>query len=517
MPFIVLPIFIALENMDRRLLEAATDLGASRLAGAPRKVTLPIAAPGIVAAFLFVFIPSIGEYITPSLVGGNNGYMFGQAIASQFVGGALNWQVGLGARDLPARRRALPHGRDVEVPPPGRRCDRVSRARRDVFMSRNGQAHAPVFFAGFLAFLYLPSILLVIFSFNASTVIAFPLTGFTTDWYEAAWQNHEITRLAHREPQGRGGNGRDRDRARRPRLLRARPADDAVQGRRSRHSCSCPLVVPTVVFGVALLVLFRPTDPMIPIPLGLWAVLIGHIVIALPFCVLLLLPRIASIDQRLEEAAHDLGASGLTTFRRIILPLITSRAPRRRSSSPSSISIDEVVIASFLVQDQTTYPVYLYSGLRLGGRTSLLMPVATVMLVVSFLLVSRGGAVRRIGERRVGLASMRARVTCVPPRSASALAPAAAGRRSNAPSPRPLRARPRPMPEGPERGRAEAPREARGRGRLQLHGRDRARATGSSAGSRRSAPTASSSRVRLTQAGSRTSSIVEQCTPPPPF
>jgi spermidine/putrescine transport system permease protein len=92
-PFIVLPIFIALENMDRRLLEAATDLGGSRLT-ALRKVTLPIAAPGIIAAFLFVFIPSIGEYITPSLVGGNNGYMFGQAIASQFVGGALDWQTG---------------------------------------------------------------------------------------------------------------------------------------------------------------------------------------------------------------------------------------------------------------------------------------------------------------------------------------------------------------------------------------------------------------------------------------
>jgi spermidine/putrescine transport system permease protein len=92
-PFIVLPIFIALENMDRRLLEAGTDLGASRLQTF-RKVTIPIAAPGIVAAFLFVFIPSMGEYITPSLVGGTNGYMFGQAIAAQFVGGALDWQVG---------------------------------------------------------------------------------------------------------------------------------------------------------------------------------------------------------------------------------------------------------------------------------------------------------------------------------------------------------------------------------------------------------------------------------------
>ncbi len=92
-PFIVLPIFIALESIDRRLLEASTDLGASRLQ-ALRKVTLPLAAPGIVAAFLFVFIPSIGEYVTPSLVGGTSGYMFGQAIAQQFVGGALDWQTG---------------------------------------------------------------------------------------------------------------------------------------------------------------------------------------------------------------------------------------------------------------------------------------------------------------------------------------------------------------------------------------------------------------------------------------
>ena len=92
-PFICLPIFIALENIDRRLLEAATDLGASRTT-AFFKITVPLAAPGLVAAFLFVFIPSIGEYVTPSLVGGTKGYMFGNSIVSQFVGGALDWQTG---------------------------------------------------------------------------------------------------------------------------------------------------------------------------------------------------------------------------------------------------------------------------------------------------------------------------------------------------------------------------------------------------------------------------------------
>lgn len=91
-PFVTLPIFVALENMDRRLLEAATDLGASRLR-AFVKITLPIAAPGIVAAFLFVFIPTIGEFVTPALVGGSKGYLFGSAIADDF-GQNSAWQTG---------------------------------------------------------------------------------------------------------------------------------------------------------------------------------------------------------------------------------------------------------------------------------------------------------------------------------------------------------------------------------------------------------------------------------------
>jgi spermidine/putrescine transport system permease protein len=92
-PFICLPIFLSFETIDRRLLEAAMDLGATRWQ-AFRKISLPIIAPGIVAAFLFVFIPSIGEYITPTLVGGTQGTMYGQSLASQFVGGAFNWQFG---------------------------------------------------------------------------------------------------------------------------------------------------------------------------------------------------------------------------------------------------------------------------------------------------------------------------------------------------------------------------------------------------------------------------------------
>jgi spermidine/putrescine transport system permease protein len=91
-PFVALPIFVSLENLDRSVLEAAGDLGASRWRTFVR-VTLPLSLPGVLAAFLFVFIPTIGEFVTPLLVGGPSGYMFGNAINNLFTG-ALDWQTG---------------------------------------------------------------------------------------------------------------------------------------------------------------------------------------------------------------------------------------------------------------------------------------------------------------------------------------------------------------------------------------------------------------------------------------
>src|SRR6187200_2176424 len=93
LPFVALPIFVSLESLDRRLLEAATDLGASRLQAFIR-VTLPLSAPGVFAAFLFVFIPTLGEFVTPSLVGGTDGYMYGNQIADLFGTGFPDWRTG---------------------------------------------------------------------------------------------------------------------------------------------------------------------------------------------------------------------------------------------------------------------------------------------------------------------------------------------------------------------------------------------------------------------------------------
>jgi spermidine/putrescine transport system permease protein len=93
LPFVALPIFVSLESLDRRLLEAAGDLGATRLQ-AFRRITLPLSLPGVIAAFFFVFIPTLGEFVTPSLVGGASGYMYGNQIVDLFGAGFPDWETG---------------------------------------------------------------------------------------------------------------------------------------------------------------------------------------------------------------------------------------------------------------------------------------------------------------------------------------------------------------------------------------------------------------------------------------
>ena len=91
-PFVALPIFVTLEGIDEHLLEAGSDLGASRWRTF-WTITFPLSIPGVIAGFIFVFIPTIGEFVTPQLVGGPTGFMFGSAIQSAFTMG-LDWQFG---------------------------------------------------------------------------------------------------------------------------------------------------------------------------------------------------------------------------------------------------------------------------------------------------------------------------------------------------------------------------------------------------------------------------------------
>ncbi len=90
--FAVLPIYVALERIDKSLAESASDLGARPFANF-RQITLPLSMPGVIAAALLIFVPTVGDYITPTLVGGPGGTMIGNLIQAQF-GKANDWPAG---------------------------------------------------------------------------------------------------------------------------------------------------------------------------------------------------------------------------------------------------------------------------------------------------------------------------------------------------------------------------------------------------------------------------------------
>jgi len=243
-------------------------------------------------------------------------------------------------------------------------------------------------------FLYAPLVILVIFSFNDREFVSFPWEGFTFRWYQTFLDNDEIFKSL------------------RISLLVASvtavvttvlaiPASIALVRRRffAKSLVSgmmlAPLVIPLVVLGISLLILFNT----IGIEASPLTVVIGHVVIALPFAILTLVPRLERIPVSLEEASRDLGANWLTTFRQITFPLM---APALFSAFLLSfvISFDEVVVASFVAED-ATFPVYLLSQLRLPRQLPQVIAVAVVILVISAIIVIAAEVLRRVSDRRL--------------------------------------------------------------------------------------------------------------------
>jgi spermidine/putrescine transport system permease protein len=158
-----------------------------------------------------------------------------------------------------------------------------------------------------------------------------------------------------------------------------------------------PLVIPYVVFGISLLLFFHAVG----IPRSILTVVIGHIVISLPYTILVLVPRLDQIDVSLEEAAYDLGATRLRTFRSIVLPLILP-AVVSAFLIAFTTSFDEYAVASFVVGTRATFPIYLYGALRFPSRLPEVIAVAVVVMIASLIVVLSAEVGRRIAERRLG-------------------------------------------------------------------------------------------------------------------
>jgi spermidine/putrescine transport system permease protein len=244
----------------------------------------------------------------------------------------------------------------------------------------------------FVTFLYAPVLLLPLFSFNDSIYAIFPLKGFTLNGYSMMLANTSVLEaLGNSVVVGTsvsvastffgllGAMG-----ATRYRLPGKRPVLAVIM---------LPLVVPVIILAIALLIILRQ---FLDLPLSLWSVGAGHVLLCVPFAMLVLMARLEGFDKALEEASADLGESRWMTFWRVTFPLAL---PGIVSSLLMcfTISFDEFVMAFFLSSTDQTLPVYLYSQLRFPQRLPGTLALGSSILVLSALVVVFSEILRRRG------------------------------------------------------------------------------------------------------------------------
>ncbi|PYE29121.1 ABC-type spermidine/putrescine transport system permease subunit II [Rhizobium sp. PP-WC-2G-219] len=255
------------------------------------------------------------------------------------------------------------------------------------------------------AFLYLPIVLLVIFSFNASKLVTV-WAGFSTQWYgqlfrnqalmDAAWVTVRVGLLSATVATVLG--------------TLAALAMTRYQRFHGRVLFSgmiyAPLVMPEVITGLSMLLLFVA----IGFDRGFWTLTIAHITFTMCFVAVVIQSRLASFDRSIEEAALDLGATPTATFFQVTLPVI---APAVFSGwvLAFTLSLDDLVISSFTSgPGATTLPMKIYSQVRLGvtpeinaACTILIGIVATGVLIAS--IVSRRQQIQRERDERAAFAA----------------------------------------------------------------------------------------------------------------
>ncbi|NBR53038.1 MAG: ABC transporter permease [Rhodobacteraceae bacterium] len=159
-----------------------------------------------------------------------------------------------------------------------------------------------------------------------------------------------------------------------------------------------PLVLPEIIIAVALLVMLM----RLGLSLSLWTVIVGHVLVCVPFSIAVLNSAFSGLDQSLEEASFDLGETAWGTFRRVTFPLIL---PGVISSLliTFTISLDEFIIAFFLTGTDVTLPVYIWSQLRFPAKLPGVMALGTLLLLLTISLLVIAEFFRRRTAQRRGL------------------------------------------------------------------------------------------------------------------
>ncbi|WP_431815674.1 ABC transporter permease subunit [Gordonia jacobaea] len=418
LPLMIFPLYVAMDRAGLSLREASRDLGANRWTTFFR-ITLPLAAPGIASGVLLVFIPLMGDYVTPSVLGGAKGTMAGQMIAAQFET-AQNWALGSAMTvslmlvvlicvvlaGLVVRAVITVLDRRVfnvpAVDATGEKSGPLApltmkplRTQRDWYTFAI-KAWAVIVFL----FLFLPITVIVVYSFNTGRLLQqFDSFGFTA--YSDALTNDTIVRSVQVSLEvgvlsallatvlgGFAGIGIGI--SRRPRWWSI-----GLLG-----LLTVTLVTPDIADAVAFLpwyVTLGVDGGLSPFNNGLFRLVISHAVVSMVVVTFIVRARVASLDPALEEAAADLYASPLARLRHVILPAAMPGIIAGMLLA-FTFSLDDVVISTFVQQPgYTPWPVYVFSNVRVALRpevaamSTLMLALTLAVLAVSALILRRSG------------------------------------------------------------------------------------------------------------------------------
>lgn len=268
----VMPLYSSIEKLDRPLLEAAKDLGASKLQTFIR-IIIPLTMPGIIAGCLLVMLPAMGLFYVSDLMGGAKNLLIGNVIKSQFLN-IRDWPFGAATSitlTLVMGLMLLIYWRAARLLNKGG-AGMIGRLLRGGFMT------------AIYAYLYIPIIILIVNSFNRSR-FGINWQGFTTDWYSLLMNNDSLLQAAQHSLTMAVLSATFAT------LIGSLTAVALYRYRfRGKPFVSGMLFVvmmsPDIVMAISLLVLFM----LIGVQLGFWSLLFSHITFCLPFVVVSFTP-----------------------------------------------------------------------------------------------------------------------------------------------------------------------------------------------------------------------------------
>jgi ABC-type spermidine/putrescine transport system permease subunit II len=246
-----------------------------------------------------------------------------------------------------------------------------------------------------LVFLFVPLVLMVLFSFHSTGGLTFPFEGFSLRWYDevfsssafrSALKNSAIVATSVAAVTLVLGTAAAYGLSRMPGKLRVPMA----------FLFFLPITLPGLFLGISMLVYFARID----LTLSLVTVVIAHFVYVIPYYLLISSAALDRLDPALEESAADLGASPWLVFRKVTLPQVWPILAGATVLA-FALSFDEFIITFFVIGSNSTLPMYIFSSLRrtvdpsINTISTLLLAVTLVLWVIAFLFTIRAARNRR--------------------------------------------------------------------------------------------------------------------------